>query len=438
MLGHPRVRCRELGTALSEAFYMSRLRRLEYRDSDAVRRYQMAKLRAALDFAGSSIPFYRDAWWDERDSDPYRRLARLPIVTKELVMTSRGSMLNPSMDPSRLWKNRSSGSSGTPGVYYSDWHAARIGKALERFTMFESGMRPWHRLARDYAVSPKPRRWYESFGFLRTHFFSSFEDQGEAVRRLASWSPHVLYVTPSILQLLCLAALKEGIRFRVGLVLSNGEILFDSQRQLFEDVLGAVVRDQYGSAEFQRIAWECEEGSYHVLPEQVVEILDDDLEEVSPGERGRVVCTDLNNRAMPLIRYDTGDLAVRGSDEECPCGRKLATLTRIEGKDDSFIVDGDGGLISPRILSGSLGSSPEILIFEATQREKGHLLLSLVLKDHGLDPASIAGVKALRERLGGRLVVETRVVDDLPLHGSGKRRTVFSHLAGSKVSPDQA
>jgi len=65
-------------------------------------------------------------------------------------------------------------------------------------------------------------------------------------------------------------------------------------------------------------------------------------------------------------------------------------------------------------------------------------LLSLVLSDPGLDPASIEGVKALRDRLGVRLVVETRMVDDLPLHGSGKRRTVVSYLAGSKVSPDQA
>ena len=78
-----------------------------------------------------------------------------------------------------------------------------------------------------------------------------------------------------------------------------------------------------------------------------------------------------------LIRYDTEDLAVRG-EAKCLCGRKLGTLSRIEDKDDSFVVErmaGRSGLGSCRVLT----RSPEILVLEAVQRDRGRVLVSLIL-----------------------------------------------------------
>lgn len=49
-----------------------------------------------------------------------------------------------------------------------------------------------------------------------------------------------------------------------------------------------------------------------------VELLAPDSSDyVKPGEIGRVVITDLYNRSMPLIRYDTGDFAVSHDDSSC-------------------------------------------------------------------------------------------------------------------------
>jgi phenylacetate-coenzyme A ligase PaaK-like adenylate-forming protein len=62
-----------------------------------------------------------------------------------------------------------------------------------------------------------------------------------------------------------------------------------------------------------------------------VEVLDEEGRPCAPGETGRVVATSLNNFAMPLIRYETGDTAEVGAP--CPCGRGLPVLTRIMGRD---------------------------------------------------------------------------------------------------------
>jgi phenylacetate-CoA ligase len=60
------------------------------------------------------------------------------------------------------------------------------------------------------------------------------------------------------------------------------------------------------------------------------EILDDADRPCAPGEVGRVVVSTLHNYAMPLFRYDLGDLAEVGPP--CECGRTLPVLNRIVGR----------------------------------------------------------------------------------------------------------
>ena len=73
----------------------------------------------------------------------------------------------------------------------------------------------------------------------------------------------------------------------------------------------------------------------------VVEVLRADGSPALPGEIGRVVITPLYNYAMPLIRYELGDLAELGSTPS-PCGRGLPTLRRILGRTRNLFRFRDG------------------------------------------------------------------------------------------------
>ena len=57
---------------------------------------------------------------------------------------------------------------------------------------------------------------------------------------------------------------------------------------------------------------------------------------------GRVVITDLFNMAMPLIRYEIGDMAVAGNGTRCPCGSKLPLIDKLLGRDRDIVVDSYG------------------------------------------------------------------------------------------------
>jgi phenylacetate-CoA ligase len=96
------------------------------------------------------------------------------------------------------------------------------------------------------------------------------------------------------------------------------------------------VQQAYGLNEIGAVAVRCDAGRYHVNIEHcLVEIVTEDGRACAPGETGHLLVTGFRNPAMPLIRYDTGDLAevVAGP---CACGRTLPSFGEIAGRHRSY------------------------------------------------------------------------------------------------------
>jgi phenylacetate-CoA ligase len=106
-------------------------------------------------------------------------------------------------------------------------------------------------------------------------------------------------------------------------------------RERIERSWGARVIDHHGLTEVGPVSFECVEapGSLHINEaEFIAEVLDSQTgREVSDGQTGELVITNLGRTASPVIRYRTGDIVVRRS-EPCRCGRTWARL--------------DGGILS--------------------------------------------------------------------------------------------
>ena len=110
-------------------------------------------------------------------------------------------------------------------------------------------------------------------------------------------------------------------------VITTSEVLTDYHRELIGNVFQCRVYNEYGCGETGTIAHECEFGSMHINAENVIVEIVRDGEVVNDGEVGDIVVTDLNNFAMPLIRYNLKDIGYIDS-EPCPCGRGLPILGR--------------------------------------------------------------------------------------------------------------
>ena len=134
-------------------------------------------------------------------------------------------------------------------------------------------------------------------------------------------------------------------------VITSAGTLFEDYRKTIEQVFHCKVYNRYGSRETGLMAMECEchDGLHINIFSQYIELVDEaglNIPKNSNAE-GRVIVTQLTNHAMPLIRYDIGDIA-QWSTKECSCGRGLPLLRSVNGrtvnifkKEDGTRIDGE-------------------------------------------------------------------------------------------------
>ncbi|MBK5105981.1 MAG: phenylacetate--CoA ligase family protein [Burkholderiales bacterium] len=203
------------------------------------------------------------------------------------------------------------------------------------------------------------------------------------VARQAEWlqsiDPDYLLVYPSNLAALLDLFEQHGLKLRrLRQIRTINETLTPGIRESARKVLGAEIADTYSSAEVGVVAAQCPDGdAYHVMAESViVEVLNEHDEACTPGQIGRVVVTDLQNFATPLIRYDLGDYAEAA--EPCPCGRGLPTLKRILGRRRNMVRLPDGRLLWPGIGGLRYRDIAAIRQFQFIQRELETIEVRLV------------------------------------------------------------
>ena len=153
-----------------------------------------------------------------------------------------------------------------------------------------------------------------------------------------------------------------------------------------ESVWNVKSYDHAGASEVGAHSFECEiqpNGTHVNESEFIVEVLNPDtLEQVSEGEQGELIITNLGRIGFPVIRYRTGDL-VRLNHEPCKCGR---TFPRFEGGvlgrvDDMVVVRGIN--VFPSAIENLIRRSDEVEEFRitvSTVKQMGHLSIELDLK----------------------------------------------------------
>ncbi|MGQ0741902.1 MAG: phenylacetate--CoA ligase family protein [Alphaproteobacteria bacterium] len=154
----------------------------------------------------------------------------------------------------------------------------------------------------------------------------------ERITWLRRMRPQYLLAYSQMLEHLAFAAGASRPAESLQALLAISEQLTMGMRARVERSFGVPVHQNYGLNEVGIVACRCEAGCYHVHSEHcLVEIIDETGRVCTPGEVGRIIVTSLTNFAMPLIRYDTEDLAL-AIVQDCPCGRVLPSFGYIEGR----------------------------------------------------------------------------------------------------------
>ena len=216
-------------------------------------------------------------------------------------------------------------------------------------------------------------------------------------------------------------------------IIAGSEALQEDVRDLVKKYIGCNIISQYANEENGILAQESiySDGREFYLNHAgyYFEILKLDSNEPAQfGELGRIVLTDFFNYAFPVIRYDTGDLAVMGEKNERSNGYPY--FIKLYGRRLDLIYNTKGDPISAMTLSRILKYYPNILQWQFIQKDSNYYVLKIVLKDGTiLDEEEI--IQLLKETFGCDADIFFDYVNDIPVLNSGKRKPVVCEYVKS-------
>ncbi len=418
--------------------YLRELERTQFDSPEVVRAKQLVRLQAVLQHAWQTVPYYQRVWSaagvHPSDVKTLDDLRHFPILTKTDIREHNDDLRSTAFDPSQLRVKKTSGSTGVPLRVYLDENGAQWKTACTLRADQWSGWRLGQRVAKVWG-NPE----YRHFGLRgritnrivdRAVYLDTIQLNDDRIREFATalrrHRPGLIFGHAHSLYLVACQLKKMGIDdIRPNGMISTAMPLHDWQRTVIEQVFGTKVTNRYGCEEVSLIACECEQHrGLHVAAESVY------TEVLSTGSLpGKLLITDLSNLAMPLIRYQIGDV-VTPSCHSCPCGRGLPMFDRIEGRDADYVVTPAGNLISGISLTENFAMRIDgIAQLQIIQETQAHLRLRIV-KDPTFGDANQRQItKLVHEMFGPTMRHDLEFVDLIPQEPSGKYRFCISKVA---------
>lgn len=419
---------------------MSELRRLESCSEAEIREYENRRLKSMIMHCHRTVPYYRRLFrkcgTDPESIRTPRDLRRIPVLTREMVAGKSSELISRDAPTKKSRWVGTSGTTGTPlqvlwdqlsqevefAYVHTQWRWAGISIRDRRATLRGNIVVPVERR--------KPPYWLVNHAerqLLMSSFHLSLNSISDYVDTLSKFRPKAIQGYPSALYILATLMDDAGLSCKIPVAFTASEPLHDHYRKKIEEIFDCTILDMYGQTERVGMSAQCPEGEYHIFPGYgVIEVCEDDG--AAPRHTGRVLGTGLNNLLMPLIRYDTGDIAEKVENSPT-CSIGFPLLGRILTKQEDIIQTPDGSLISPSVLTHPFKTVSGIIRSQIVQESSKSLTVKLLI-DGAFKNDSIEVIRSeLVKRLGEGMIVSIRIVDQLPYSGRGKFKWIINEHA---------
>jgi phenylacetate-CoA ligase len=425
--------------------------------SSALEDLALARLREALARAATGCDHYAEAFKRHGarvdDVRSLRDLARFPILEKSQVFEGLSRLKN--KDHRGQWlRGTTSGSTGIAMTFFHDpTHYAWVDASQwrgRRWWGLERGdtqLVLWSRPV-DNTLVTSLMVWIK-FRLRNSIQFDTFRELTSDVvdrilRAIRRWRPRIIYGYGSSIGRLGLELERRGIvlppKDRPVLIEYTADHMPAQERRMAQVTFGAPVISAYGSSECGGVAQQCRSGNLHIsIDHTIAEFVRDDGSYAEPGETATILLTQLNNAAMPLVRFKVGDLGSY-SAAACPCGSPLPIMNLEVGKIVDLISTSTKTRVSAHLLDYiniylMKNQIPGVRQFLVEQTGTDSFRLSIV-KDRVFDTRCVdVFVAKMKEYLGDQIVVEVGFVAGIPLQKAGKRRYFVKRFADADRMP---
>lgn len=408
------------------------LRKSEWWTHDELEDYQNRKLKDLISYAYQNIEYYNNLFKENKltpkDIKTKNDLSKIPILNKSDIQKNKTKLINKSYPKSKVVFHKSSGSTGEPMQYlvskdaYSFniacnlrgwyWMGYRLGDKFIKMSQYE---RPFEKQLQDF--------------FLRTRYISTAQMNDNHFKKIVNaievYNPKIIRSYPDPLFFLANYLKNNNIdNIKPKVLTTTGNLLLPKMRTFIEKQFSTKIYDSY-RCEGGPNAFENPEHDRYILSMEyaISEILMDGIE-VNDGEEGLHITTDLQNYAMPFIRYNSQDIVVKGIGH-CPTGREHQTISKIYGRNSDILVTPNGKFLIVLHFADYFDQFSSINQFQIVQKKIDLVEIRLVVNSKFNQSTEDTILHYWENYIEDHVKIILNKVDSIEPTSSGKHRFII-------------
>ncbi|MFA5125792.1 MAG: phenylacetate--CoA ligase family protein [archaeon] len=385
--------------------------------------YQKDKLEKILLHAWKNVPYYSKVLTKARvvvdGKVNLENFDKIPVLTKDIIRKEGKNLYSKDYKKRKFYENTSGGSTGEPVRFiqdkeYDEWNNSTkiYYKLLNKQDIGEKELRFWGS-ERDLLEGKEKRSIrFRNWLYNRKEFNAfkmSEKDMFDFVEKWNNFNPSWIEAYVQSIYEFAKFVKKNNLKVitpKNGILTSAGTLYLDMKKTI-EETFNCKVYNRYGSREVGGIA--CSNKNFNKLK---ISFWHNYLEILNKKNKtfGKVILTPLNNYSMPLIRYDIGDIAVKG--------KNTLNLNKIKGRDVGLIKTTDGKLIDGEFFTHLFYYKYWVEKFQVIQKSVNRIQISIVGKKNVFDMKNIE--LDIKKVMGKECVIKWRFVKEILSKENGK------------------
>jgi len=399
--------------------------------------YRDKQLRKMMLHCYKNVPYYKTVF-DEGGIDPQsiqtiNDLQRLPVLTKDDVKANIDSLIATNVNSQNIKLHPTGGTTGAGLIFRTSNYEEAVQWAIWwRY-------RRWHGISTDIwcgnfggkvtvpLEQAKPPFWRINH-YGKQYFFSGYHINKNNAKYFAqclkdkaiAW----IHGYPSNIANLASNLNEQGIVVPLKWVSIGAENLYEYQIKQIEKAFCVRPLQHYGLTEGVANISEDRNGELTIDEDfSCVEFLS--YENGNANEQ-RIIGTSLTNYIMPLIRYETGDLAIVNHPERFNSHGRV--IDGLNGRSNEFVMLPNGAKVGAAAISLIINRFNFIEASQIVQNSIDSITVRVICKGKMNQELENEVLTAMHERLSKEINIKIEYVTAFEKTKSGKQRLVISNL----------
>jgi phenylacetate-CoA ligase len=407
----------------------------QYWPRQEVRELQLKQIKKILIHANKNIPFWKEILAKQEikpeESIDWNIFSKIPITKKEDFKNKPIKLFTDSIILKKnSFSGTTSGTTGEPFEFFLDPYFSLRSTAIcqRMFIQISAGkLLPMLYIRAKYrhGFANKKSTWFFSYSF------NDLQYRIEKLYALAKKNKgdYIMYGFSSYFLEITRLCKERNIFLQPKSIILSGESLTSQEKEYIEKNLHTKVFRAYSTQELGWLAQDCENGNMHIHSEfTYIETINNEGYACKENEIGRVIVTTFDNKVMPFIRYDTGDLGTLSNDF-CKCG-KTSPCISIVGRQIDFIKLSTGKKVPfINIKSIFIMRLNTIRQFQVIERSPDTFLIKIKLEEPIIKPKDDFFLEIsndLYKLLSNQVKISFEIVENIPTTVNGKKKDFIS------------